>query len=94
MILLDFNKFIEELKSIENPPDRKVFLSMMIDRKMSSLEKKYVQKSINYLSKLRVEIREQDLASLAKSLVVIAQDQSKRLVMILDRLIEDQSNSL
>ena len=85
---MKLESFIEEVNSIQNPPDKKVFLSMLIDRKLSHMEKVYQDKAIKYLSKLKAEIKDRDLASLAKSLALLAKDSNARLFMILDNLAE------
>lgn len=82
------SEFMKEISTIHNPPDRKIYFSMLVDNKMSKLEKAYRDKSINYLNKLKVEIKEKDLPSIARTLAAMASNRNSRLVMILDKLIE------
>lgn len=83
---MNFIKFINEVNSIKNPEDKDAFLSTMIDRKMTFIERKYVDKSINYLTELKVEMKAKDLPLVAKSLALLAKDGNTRLIMILDKL--------
>lgn len=84
--------FMKEIQSIENPVDRKAFLSMLTNQRMVALEKAYRDKSLDYLSKLQVEVKTKDLKSITKMLAQMAKTQS-RLLIILDNLIDSIDKS-
>ena len=85
---MDFNKFIETINSIQPVESKQEFLSELIDKRMKVMEDIYTVKSLEYLDKMKVVVKSNDLKLLLKSLVLLSKTQSK-MILTMNTLLDN-----